>query len=197
MVFGENGTKNCWSTEVKDIFSKNNLGHVFSTFPFNIKATIDSQSHSLLRKAQTKWKNDCNNMPKLRTYVKMDDFFRSKSYLSKPLSFVQRKFLAKFRLGVLPIRIETGRYERPRLAENDRICLVCDEVNAIENEQHFLMTCSAYNRIRNDLFSKVEADDFLTWDSTKQFQYLTCDSSIVKSTAQFIINAFDFRSTKT
>ena len=125
-------------------------------------------------------------MPKLRTYVKLDDFFSSKQFIHKPLTFIQRKFLAKLRLGVLPIRIETGRYH-PRLEEADRICLVCNEPNAIENEIHFLLKCPAYDRQRRELFSKIPELDanFVNWSDKDQLKILTCNALAVKSTAQF------------
>ena len=197
LVFGQNGARDCWSTEVKFILNRNNLGSTFSIFPFNIKSTIELLSQSLIYKDQSKWKNVCKDMPKLRTYVKLDDFFSSKQFIHKPLTFIQRKFLAKLRLGVLPIRIETGRYH-PRLEEADRICLVCNEPNAIENETHFLLKCSAYGRQRRDLLSRIPELDanFVNWSDEDQLKLLTCNALAVKSTAQFLIDAFDFRSTK-
>ena len=188
--------KDCWSTEIKSILGRNSLGQAFSSFPFDIKSTIDTLQKSLLLKDQTKWKTHCKNMPKLRTYVKLDDFFCNKEFLFKPLSFIQRKFLTKFRLGVLPIRIETGRYERPRVLEAERTCLVCNDQNAVENEHHYLLHCSLYNRLRGELFSKVHDVEVLTWDDDQKFKYLTCNPQIVKSTAQFLISAHNLRSTK-
>ena len=133
----------------------------------------------------------------LYVYIHIDDFFSNKHYIHKPLSFIQRKFLSKLRLGVLPIRIETGRYH-PRLEEADRICLVCNEPNAIENETHFLLKCSAYGRQRRDLLSRIPELDanFVNWSDEDQLKLLTCNALAVKSTAQFLIDAFDFRSTK-
>ena len=60
-------------------------------------------------------------MSKLRTYNRVAIFNAAKCYLTKPLSFIQSKFLAKLRLGVLGLRIETGRYERPRRLPEERI----------------------------------------------------------------------------
>ena len=42
-------------------------------------------------------------------------------YLLMPLSFVQKMFLAKIRLSAIAIRIETGRYERPKLMIQQRL----------------------------------------------------------------------------
>jgi hypothetical protein len=63
-----------------------------------------------------------------------------------------RSALCKFRCGVAPIRIETGRYER--LNVTDRICNICDNHdNEIEDEKHVIMKCTLYNDLRETLFS--------------------------------------------
>ncbi len=43
--------------------------------------------------------------------------------------------LSQFRLGILPLRIETGHWENESI--EDRVCLVCEE-NFAEDEYHFL-----------------------------------------------------------
>jgi hypothetical protein len=55
-----------------------------------------------------------------------------------------RNALYKFRCGVAPIRIETGRYER--LNVTDRISNICDNHdNEIEDEKHVIMKCTLYD----------------------------------------------------
>ena len=54
--------------------------------------------------------------------------------------------MAKLRCGVLPIKIETGRFVN--LALEDRICEVCN-LNEIEDELHFICKCELYNETRN------------------------------------------------
>ena len=61
---------------------------------------------------------------------------------------LHRSALAKFRCGVAPLRIETGRYEH--LPELQRTCPFCS--TNIENELHVLLECSMYNSIRQTLF---------------------------------------------
>jgi hypothetical protein len=46
----------------------------------------------------------------------------------------ERSAMAMFRCGVLPLRVETGRYKGEPLA--DRMCTVCEN-NEIETEKHF------------------------------------------------------------
>jgi hypothetical protein len=102
-----------WTKEVKEVLNRNDSMALFTTNIFDVKTAISEIRNSLNLKDQHLLENKCKNSPKLRTYNTITEFSSDKSYLSKPLSFVQRKFMAKLRLGVLPIRIETGRYERP------------------------------------------------------------------------------------
>ena len=57
----------------------------------------------------------------------------------------------KFRCGVVPKRLETGRYER--LSENDRVCpLILD---GVEDEKHVLIICPVYTSIRAVLHERA------------------------------------------
>ena len=67
----------------------------------------------------------CLNKPKLRTFNTFKDFGTTPPYLLLPISFVQKKFIAKTRLSAPPIRIETGRFERPKLLVHQRLCPCC------------------------------------------------------------------------
>ena len=134
------------------------------------------------------------NKPKLRTYKLVSDFAADKSYLYKPLTFVQRKFLAKLRLGVLPLRIETGRYERPKKSEEERKCKQCRD-DVTESEIHFLLHCSRHNILRLQLFSKVEDDSFRDLNDLNKFKFLVNNPDIAKQTAQYVIDAYDNRNT--
>ena len=63
-----------------------------------------------------------NGGNKLRTYRLFKQEFKSDPYLTCPMSKFHRSAYAKFRSGVAPIRIETGRYER--LDYSDRTSVV-------------------------------------------------------------------------
>ena len=60
--------------------------------------------------------------------------------------------LAQFRMGILPIALETGRFRN--LAIADRLCVLCN-LQAVEDELHFLCVCSLYNDIRRDMFENL------------------------------------------
>ena len=132
--------------------------------------------------------------PKLRSFVTFKDFKQETNYLFKPLSFIQRKFLAKLRLGVLTLRIETGRFMRPRLPPEERLCTICN-CGEVEDEAHFLLRCVKFSTERENLFEKIaDRVSFELLPDKDKLRILLNGSDIVKSTSQFIINSFDKRS---
>ena len=104
--------------------------------------------------------------------------------------------VAKSRLGCLEIRLETGRWARPRLAEEDRICLVCENLEKnVENEFHFLYKCSKYQFERLTWLEKLTTpENFLELPEEEKVGIVLNHPSNVKLTAQYIINIFDIRS---
>ena len=68
---------------------------------------------------------------KLRMYQLIKTRFATENYCKIILPPRHRAAFSKFRCGVAPLRIETGRYEG--LAENLRLCPFC---NVVENEMH-------------------------------------------------------------
>ena len=141
----------------------------------------------------------CQVKPKLRTFIKIKNFTEIPAYVVKPLSFVQRRFIGKTRLGSLQIRLETGRYSRPVLAEHLRICLICDQGNPpegqIENEHHFIFICSTYDNLRREWLNKISVPaNFSTLEKCEQLSIVLNHPDNVKPTSQFLISAFDMRS---
>ena len=66
-----------------------------------------------------------------------------------------RSAYAKFRCGVAPNRLETGRYER--LSEELRICFNC--LNSVENEEHVVRRCPIYSDLRETM-RRVLSEEF-------------------------------------
>ena len=101
--------------------------------------------------------------------------------------------MAKIRLGCLALRIETGRYQIPRLPEDQRICLVCPD-NLVEDETHFLFSCSLYSDLRHSWVNKLCLEnDFNTLTETEKLCCVFNDTSNIKATATYISNAWERR----
>ena len=150
---------------------------------------------------------ECNQKPKLRTFNLFKVFQEQPAYISKPLTFHERRLVAKTRLGCLPIRLETGRYSIPRLPEEQRLCLVCKPPNQIidighvgppqpvESEVHLLFLCSAYRVERTFWFSKMTLPpDFDSLPVEIKLKAVLNDPFNVKVTAKFLTHALNLRS---
>ena len=165
----------------------------FSCSNLDLESAIPTLKASLLKKDQLLLKKKAHHSPKLRTYVLFAGFSEEKAFLSKPLSFTQRRLLAKLRLGILPIRIETGRYDRPKLEASKRHCFQCN-TSFVEDEAHFLLYCMKHSERRANLLSKVTIPEFFTSYSTiEKLDHLLNSSDMVKHTAKYVKESFNAR----
>ena len=146
---------------------------------------------------------------KLRTYAQFKSEVKFEQYLVNVKVKAQRSLLAKLRMGVAPLRIETGRYERT--AANDRArgvpvdqrtCLVCN-CGAVEDEFHFVMECDAYAKPRECLLQSCRTDATLKHfvgnrcadSSTRRHlsNLLMSNSTVSRALAKFVWNSFRIR----
>ena len=106
-----------WSKEVKSVLEDCNLAFLFdSKTPFSNNSIIEDISSRMMSSQCAELENACSLKPKLRTFITFKKFTeKPTSYVTKPLSFIQRKFMAKLRLGSLQLRIETDRFNKPKL----------------------------------------------------------------------------------
>ena len=86
---------------------------------------------------------------KLRTYIAFKSVLETEYYVTAILNRHHRSALAKFRLGVAPIRLETGRYEG--LSVEERLCPLCNLET--EDEEHVLLKCKYYDDCRSSLLN--------------------------------------------
>ena len=193
-----NPTMACWSNEVKTIIQRNNLST--SLGRFNDKHIISFLSKSLLDKDIDMFRKECKNSPKLTFYNTLFCPFTSHActvqYTRLSLPFIVRKRLAQIRLGVLPIRIESDRYNRIKTPAHLRFCIQpnCSNKNvAVEDEMHFICTCSHYTNLRTELYSKIEMPNFNNFNNNEKFRYMLTAPNIARNVGQFIIDAFDSR----
>ena len=66
----------------------------------------------------------------------------------KFLSFTHWMPITKYRLAVLPIRLDTGRYEKHILAAEHKFCQKCNH-SMIEENIHFLLCCPSSSVLRD------------------------------------------------
>ena len=87
--------------------------------------------------------------------------------------------MAQFLAGILPLKIETGRFKKIRDTSSDklrclngqeRICEMCT-LNEPEDEIHFLCSCTLYLSFRKPFFDKAINFnvDFQSFSNTNKF----------------------------
>ncbi len=69
----------------------------------------------------------------------------TEEYVKMNLIRTTRSFIAQFRIGILPLHIETGRFVGTK--PDDRICFICKMEP--ETEIHFIFICLLYIHFGN------------------------------------------------
>lgn len=112
--------------------------------------------NKIQEREQKEWRERSQLKPKLRTYIKYKTILKEEDYL-KNEDAIGRRMMARIRSGTHNLRIETGRYERPRQIEEFRICEIC--FREAESEEHFLKRCIAYDDIRKDFLTELNKEE--------------------------------------
>ncbi len=127
--------------------------------------TIDLAKSRIKSRLERDWEHQCQTKDKLRTYRSFKTEMGTASHLNCNLPKFQRSLISQLRLGILPIRIETGRFTG--LNEAERLCQLCTQ-NQIENEAHFMFDCNLYAPYRQELETGIGAD-FSIMNTTDKF----------------------------
>ena len=135
------------------------------------------------------WSEKILTVPTLRTYITFKTSYTAEKYVLMNLNRSERSILAQFRRGILPLRIETGRYigEKP----HERLCKVCLS-GQVEDELHFLFKCSLYDDLRNHLHSTItDTDSFFLLSDADKLKHLM--NNYPRQIAKYLRNAFEKR----
>ena len=140
---------NTYCEDIKKISDIMNLSHVYHTKGiFNIEQ-IKQTCQELMH---VEWQGEVQSKPKLRTYKIMKIYFEVEPYVNYHVPKYMRSILAQFRMGILPLHVETGRYKNVfdreigalrRMNVDERTCNIC-KLDVVENEKHFLFHCNVY-----------------------------------------------------
>ena len=126
-----------------------------------------------------------------RTYRLYKSSFGTEFYLKSISNLKLRVALSKLRASSHDLKIERGRYVRPKLNVDEWLCLSC---NFVENEEHFVTACKD-NEVEPALYTnKLEKRDpsFANLTNREKFIFLmTCaDSQILTWFGKFIYHSF-------
>ena len=162
-----NSSNHNWSKEIKNILSTLDMMHIYEN---KLCCNISSCEEKLLLLAEDKWKLDTSRKPKLRTYTKFKNSFKTESYISKLVYKPDRSIVAKLRCGILQLHVETGRFTQTIL--ENRLCNICNN-NTIEDEFHFVCICPEYHNDRQKMYDFMVSREqgFLTMTDEEKFIY--------------------------
>ena len=183
-VFLWDKTHNGWCKNIKDI-----MNTIQCIECFNEDATVDlGQARELLHSIYCEnWRNDVMNFPKLRTYIMYKREYGAEPYVKLVHNRGHRSVMAQFRCGILPLSVETGRFNCIPLEY--RLCIFCEQ-NVVENEEHFMFSCTFYSDERRELFqyASTKFDHFCHHENEIKLKLLMT-SDLVRKTCEFIFNA--------
>ena len=190
-----NNKKRNWVYHFHNYLCSINLQYICHTNTnFNVKCVLNNFDSAMSRVNEQSWYESVNQYAgpsghgrnKLRTYKLFKSEFKPEPYVTMIMARSNRSALARFRCGVAPIRIETGRYERNVVPACERTCFNC--VNDVEDEFHVLMRCALYDDLRDDLFVRANAVNvsFNDLNDNDKFVYLLNDCNIVNFSASIL-----------
>lgn len=135
-----------WAAQVASLLA---VTPIPSTGPrrIDIKATLSHLQRRYLTSVSE------SALPKVQSYIGqiaaplLIGSYRVSPYLKEVTSRVQLRHLAQLRTGSHRLRVETGRWERPRLPWQERTCLRCGS-GAVDDEHHLVFDCPALEELR-------------------------------------------------
>ena len=90
---------------------------------------------------------------KLNFFSNICEDFGLQTYLKLGLPKSQVRYITKLRISAHRLQIEVGRYSRPKIQRQDRVCKSCD---VLEDELHFLLRCRNNQHEREKLFKDLK-----------------------------------------
>ena len=130
----------------------------------------------------------------VRSYVLFKSEMCLEPYVYKVINRSHRSILAQLRCGILPLKIETGRFTN--VPVEFCLCLFCSD-NCVENEDHFSFHCELYQEIRESFFVKIskKLPLFNTLAFGEKFKSLM-EEDLIKETSEYIYKIFNIRRSK-
>ena len=137
---------------------------------------------------------------KLNLYASFKTNYKFEPYLDYITNFTVRSTLAKLRLSAHNLQIETGRFSKNKTPRDERFCPYCKALNIfeVENEVHFLLSCSLFNDERQQFLDEIyrHFPNTATLNELNLFTWLMTQEDIrtTKLLGKFCKTSFDLRS---
>ena len=180
-----------WYTGFKKILNDINM---------NENEAFNLSKSEILQKCKTEyvkhWRNDITRAEaKLNLYSEFKQYICLENYLIDIKNFKYRQAITKLRISAHQLEVERGRYFRPIVPRDQRICKFCS-CNVCDDEQHFLTQCIFHDTERTELYSCINnnCNNFLNLSPKNQTIYmLNMEGNALSKFAKFCYNSFEKR----
>ncbi len=181
-------SKKNWSSEIKLIFEKVNMSEYYENKMYCNLKQVNAGCEEIYVK---EWTENTAKKPKLRTYVTFKEEFKTEPYVKMSLGRRNRSLMAQLRLGILPLRLESGRFVGEKVEE--RICGICEE-NQTEDECHFMLKCKTLNIVRSEYTVKFDQNVWEKLNDPEKLKYLMKEKP--RETSKMLERMFSLRKHK-
>jgi hypothetical protein len=148
---------------------------------------INKAEYELLAAEIDKWNKELHSQSKLRFYRTFKECFVIENYVKMCSLKSNRSFISQLRAGVLPLKVEVGRFAQLPLEK--RLCDHCKTL--IEDEHHFIFVCPVYNNLRHDFLIHVsQYHDIQLMSYSDKLKLFMGDKKLVNKFASYIRNCF-------
>jgi hypothetical protein len=179
--------ENSWCNDVKNILESVGL---IVKFENKEVCSLNQVLDLLCDQEKQRWRNELLNKPKLRTYKTFKQDIYTENYLKMGLSRGTVSIFAQLRSGVLPLKVEVGRYNATPLT--NRTCELCKD-ESVEDEYHFLLKCKSYEVERENLFKIINDRDNQFMAMTDREKFAACQNIYQKVCASYTLKCWNKR----
>jgi hypothetical protein len=146
---------NPWINYIKSMLNSFGMKHVWNNqTTFSKKRLVYAICKQLESKYIQFWQTKKHVPGKLEFYNKItDNNYKIEYYLLKTTNAQHRKALSKLRISAHDLNIERGRYAN--IPRQERICSKCQ---VLEDEIHFLDSCSLYRDVRDNFIRSLQCN---------------------------------------
>lgn len=182
-----------WASLLKNMLRNTSLQHVWD----NQGSRHQHKIVKLFKKSMnnvydTAWEKDLSRADaKLRTYKTFKPYPSLENYILACKNVNNRREFTKLRISAHQLRIERGRYTRPRVTPvEERLCNMCKN-GEIEDEKHFVTVCSQFRRERELFYEKLNSfSSFEVLTNNEKFLFIMSynngDTEVSKHVLEFI-----------
>ena len=129
-----------------------------NTYTNNLKAyylqlSPDNKSTNISERKESVMNSQTTMSTRYKTLIGFDE---ANTLYNSTLIDSKRKIITRWRLSCHKLKIETGRYTRPKTSREDRKSVICE---IVDDEYHSLFQCKAHRLIRKKYSEMLKAHD--------------------------------------